>query len=273
MPTTPGPVRTRRSPTPFRTAVPYVAGPPALPKLPDNHSARQLHPHPPAGQLHSEGQRVQLQGLWGRSCKRKTLLAVSAFQFPSHPYLNVVVPGAWVWWEECVVGDGFWEQSAAGQRSYRGPPKCGHVSADTRDAAGCVWWPCWLCLCTGEADFSHFPFNVVMHVLFISGSILFKTSNFIVVSHPVMSPYIRSRRRVFSILLQWLFLGKICWICLRSIYLLIHILSRAWSMMTWSCKHNKQACLRNGYILLFSSDVLHRCFYYFVIKAFPDVHK
>lgn len=63
MPTTPVSVRTRHSPTCLKTAVSHMAEPPAVKKLPDNLSAPQLHPHTPAGQLYSESQRVQLQGV------------------------------------------------------------------------------------------------------------------------------------------------------------------------------------------------------------------
>jgi len=123
MPTTPGPVRTHHSPTCFKMALSYVAEPPALTELPDNHSAPQLHPLTPAGQLYSESQRVQLQGSWGHSCKQKTHLAISTLQLSSDTFFNVistsqlssdtffnvVVAGARVRWEECVGGDGFRE--------------------------------------------------------------------------------------------------------------------------------------------------------------------
>lgn len=65
-------------------------------------------------------------------------------------YLYVVVVGARVWWQECVICDGFWEQSAASKRTNRRSAKCSDMPADKRNAAGRVWWPCWLCLRTGK---------------------------------------------------------------------------------------------------------------------------
>lgn len=77
MPTTPVPVRAHHSPTFLKAAVPFVAESAALKMLPDNLSAPQLLPHSAAGQLHSESQRVQLQGLLGLSHIEKTLLPVN----------------------------------------------------------------------------------------------------------------------------------------------------------------------------------------------------
>lgn len=80
MPTTPVPAWTHHSSTCLKMALWYMAEQPALKKLPNNLSVPQLHPHTAAGQLYSEGQRVQLQGLWAHSWILKT-----------HPYIHSLI--------------------------------------------------------------------------------------------------------------------------------------------------------------------------------------
>lgn len=60
MPTTPVPVWACSSPTCLKKVGSHVATTPAIKKLSDILSSPQLHPHPSAGQLHSQSQRVQL---------------------------------------------------------------------------------------------------------------------------------------------------------------------------------------------------------------------
>lgn len=81
MPTATVPTWPHHTSTCLKTALLYVAEPPALKKLPDNVSAPQLHPHTATGQLYPKSQRVQFQGLCGHSCIQKTHLAFVVFKF------------------------------------------------------------------------------------------------------------------------------------------------------------------------------------------------